>query len=235
MKQSKYLKGVLILLTLLLGFAGEHAWASEALADKITKYLGVAEQNILADSPFYASKNLSRRLDRAFTFNAGDRTIVDSNKLNEITRELVDVYFGDGSQILTNKTIEIYSSWSEYLAGDFSRINVNSEVSNIIVSNIISQSLKQIVVINELEKEGMDPLVAETVRTAMVKNLTISLDALGATKWSAITLDSATKLIDTITKKDILDALDKIVLTSKEATLRNLLKGVIINLAGLNF
>jgi len=56
MKQSKYLKGVLILLTLLLGFAGGHAWASEALADKITKYLGVAEQNILADSPFMRPK-----------------------------------------------------------------------------------------------------------------------------------------------------------------------------------
>ncbi|MCX6737451.1 MAG: hypothetical protein NTX26_01790 [Candidatus Parcubacteria bacterium] len=234
MKQRKSFKGALVLLALLLGLVSGHALASEALADKITKYLEVAQQNILPDSPFYASKNLSRRLDRAFTFNSGDRTIVDSNKLNEIIRELADAHIGGSSKSLDNKILEIYSDWSNYLKGDFSKIRGNLETSSRLASNIITQSLKQIVVINELEKDGLDPLIAESFRTAIVENLTLSLRVLGGIKWTAITLDSATALTDTITKKDILDSLDKIVLTTEDVSLRNLLKGVIINLAGLN-
>jgi hypothetical protein len=164
MKQRKYLKGAVLLLTLFLGLVSGKVLANEDLADKITKYLGVAQQNILPDSPFYASKNLSRRLDRAFTFNAGDRTIVDSVKLTEITRELADAYFNEGSKSLTNKIFNIYSDWSLYLGGDFSKINANPDTINRLALNIAVQGLKQLVAVNELEKDGLDPLIAENFR-----------------------------------------------------------------------
>ena len=206
MKQRKYLKGALVLLALFLGLVSGHALASETLADKITKYLEIAQQNILPDSPFYASKNLSRRLDRAFTFNSGDRTIVDSNKLNEITRELADAHMGGSNKSLDNKIFEIYSDWSDYLKGDFAKISGNLGNNSRLASNIITQSLRQIVVVNELEKDGLDPLIAELFRTVIIENLTLPLHVLGDIKWTAITLDSATTLTATITKKDILDS-----------------------------
>jgi hypothetical protein len=234
MKQRKYLKGAVLLLTLFLGLVSGKVLANEDLADKITKYLGVAQQNILPDSPFYASKNLSRRLDRAFTFNAGDRTIVDSVKLTEITRELADAYFNEGSKSLTNKIFNIYSDWSLYLGGDFSKINANPDTINRLALNIAVQGLKQLVAVNELEKDGLDPLIAENFREAIINNLILSREDLGDTKWATILLDGATDLTGIITKKDLLDSLDTIVLTTEDISLRNLLKGVIINLAGLN-
>jgi len=235
MKQKTYLKGVLVIAVLLFGVMGSLVKADESLGEKITEYLGITEQTILPDSSFYLSKNLSRRWDRMFTFNASDKVMVDLGKLSELTRELADIHLNSASKNLDNKVYELYASWSDYLSTDYSRATIsNPSTSGSLEVSLATESLKQLVVINELEKDGLDPVVANLFRKTAIQNWTLSLGKQGNSRWVSTALEAANKLGDTITKKDMLDSLDKVVFVLDRSSLSNLVKGVIISLAGLN-
>lgn len=235
MKQKAYLKRALIAAILLFGVMGGLAKADESLGEKITEYLGITEQTILPDSSFYLSKNLSRRWDRIFTFNASDKVIVDLGKLSELTRELADIHLNNAGKNLDNKVYELYADWSDYLSTDYFRATISNPSANgSLEVSIATESLKQLVVINELEKDGLDPVVANLFRKMAIQNWTLSLGKQGNSHWASTTLEAANELGDTITKKDMLDSLDKVVFVLDKSSLSNLIKGVIISLAGLN-
>jgi len=235
MKHKTCLKGALAVTVLLLGVTGGLVRADEALETKTTQYLGVAEQTILPDSSFYLSKNLSRRLDRFTTFNAADRVTIDLEKLSELTRELADIHFANANKTLESKVYDLYADWSGYLSMDYTKANASgTNLGNNLELSISAESLRQLVVVNELEKNGLDPIVAGLFRKTIIQNWTLALEKLGSSQWAAITLEAATKLKGTITNKDILDALDAVELVLDKTSLSNLVKGVIINLAGLS-
>jgi len=229
------LKEALVVAILLLGVAGGLVLADDSLEEKTTKYLGVVEQTILPNSSFYLSKNLSRRLDRLTTFNAADRVTIDLEKLSELTRELVDIYSNNAGETLESKVYDLYADWSGYLATDYAKANTGwTNLGNNLELSITTESLRQLVVINELEKNGLDPLTASLFRKAMIQNWMLSLEKLGNSQWAATTLEATTKLKGTITNKDMLDSLDAVELVLDKGPLSNLVKGVIINLAGLS-
>lgn len=235
MKNKTYLKGVLATAIVLFGLVGGLAKADESLEEKTTKYLGIAEQTILPDSSFYFSKNISRRWDRAFAFSSSDKVTIDLEKLSELIRELADAHFTGADTALSGKVYEIYSTWSSYLATDYAKATTNQNRNdNLLEKEIATESLKQLVVINELENDRLDPIVANLFRKTIVQNWTLSLEHQGESTWQKTVLEAADALEDTITKKDMLDSLDKVVLTLGDSSLSNLLKGVIINLAGLS-
>jgi hypothetical protein len=235
MKNKTYLKGALATAIVLFGLVGGLAKANESLEEKTTKYLGIAEQTILPDSSFYLSKNVSRRWDRTFTFNASDKVTVDLEKLSELIRELADAHFAGAGTTLSGKVYELYSTWSSYLATDYAKATTNQNRSdNILEKEIATESLKQLVVINELENDGLNPTIANLFRKTVVQNWTLSLEHQGENVWQKTVLEVANVLENTLTKKDMLDSLDKVVLVLGGSSLSNLLKGVIINLAGLN-
>ena len=235
MKNKTYLKGALATAIVLFGLVGSLAKADESLEEKTTKYLGIAEQTILPDSSFYLSKNVSRRWDRAFTFSASDKVTVDLEKLSELIRELADSHFTNADTALSGKVYELYSTWSSYLATDYAKAITNQNRSdNILEKEIATESLKQLVVINELENDGLDPIVANLFRKTVVQNWTLSLEHQGENAWQKTVIEAANALENTITKKDMLDSLDRVTLVLGDSSLSNLLKGVIINLAGLS-
>ena len=148
MKNKTYLKGALATAIVLFGLVGCLAKADESLEEKTTKYLGIAEQTILPDSSFYLSKNVSRHWDRALTFSASDKVNVDLEKLSELIRELADSHFIGANTALSGKVYEIYSTWSSYLATDYTKATTNQNRNdNILEKEIATESLKQLVVI----------------------------------------------------------------------------------------
>lgn len=235
MKHKTHLGGAIAVAIILLGIAGGPVKADEILETKTTQYLGVAEQTILPDSSFYPSKNLSRRLDRFTSFNATDRVTIDLEKLSELVRELADIHFNGANKSWESKVYDLYADWSSYLALDYAKAsNANGgSLNNGLEASIDKESLKQLVVLNELEKNGLDPMIASSFRKIIIQNWALSLGKLGNSQWTAITLETAKKLEATITNKDMLDMLDVVALTVEKTPLSNLVKGVIINLAGL--
>jgi len=83
-------------------------------------------------------------------------------------------------------------------------------------------------------KKWFGSISCRSFRKTIIQNWALTLDKLGNSQWTAITLEAATKLEGTITNKDLLDALDAAELVLGRTSLSNLVKGVIINLAGLS-